>query len=202
LAEYKTLTDEAKKIWVDAVKNEIISSEGTSVENTPDGDIKVTNLALELTDEKEKNILEKLADLLSTNEFLLDQAKKGSEQYGPKDANRDTVNKEIEKFFKNLPENMRKQRDNYTLDTLKLTVKVDKDSYIISQSLSGGITIKGDDVGELKIGFKFEETYWNINRKVNISIPQIKKEDLGDWKDLDTSNTEYMEEFKEKFNIK
>jgi hypothetical protein len=73
---------------------------------------------------------------------------------------------------------------------------VDKDSHIINRLLEGGVTIKNNEVGEIKIGLKLEDTYWNINRKVNVKIPQIKKEDIGDWKDLDFGDV------KGHFNIK
>lgn len=200
--EYKRLSDQVKQVWVDAVKNEIISSEGTSVENTPDGDIKVTDLSLESTDQKGKNILSKLADIVSKSSILLEQAKEGSEKYTPKDVNRNEVNEEIEKWFQNLPDNMKKLNGKYTLDDLKLTAKVDKDSNLINQVISGAITIKDESVGELKISVTYDETYWNINRKVTVDIPEIKETDIGDLNELSQEDSDMVKKFKESYNIK
>ncbi len=198
--ELKKFFDEIKEIWTDAVKNEIVSREGTSVENTPDGDIKVSNLTLELTDEKGKNILSRLAGALSGNSFMKEQAIKGSARYAPKSEKREDVNKAIEDWFKNLPDYVQESKDKYTLDKLKLTAKVDSDSYIIKQGLSGGLTIKGE--GEIKVDFNFEETYWNINGKVKVDIPQIKSGDIGDWKDIESDDSDFAEKFKDNFNVK
>jgi DNA-binding NarL/FixJ family response regulator len=46
------------------------------------------------------------------------------------------------------------------------------------------------------------ETFWNLNRKVNVNIPEIKKEDIGDWNELSQEDSDLVKKFMESNNIK
>ena len=192
--EYEEVTKQLASIWKESVQKEILSGEGNTIESTPDGDIKVTQLSLELNDEKTKNILDSLAGLISKSEIMKKTALENAEKYAQIEESdkqgKEELTKNISDWFDKLPENMKDYKEKFTVENLKLTAKIDKDSYIIEEMFEGEIVIKLE--GEIRIKFYTSTTRWNINKQVNVNIPEISEEDLLD-------NGDFDEEMKETF---
>lgn len=199
--EYEQLANELAAIWKDTVQKEILTGEGNSIESTPDGDIKITQLSLSLNDEKSKKILDSLAELLSKSEIAKKTAIENAEKYGNYEKSGEEGKKEvtdtISQWFDKLPENMDNYKEKFSIENLKLTAKIDKDSYIIDEMFEGEIVIKYE--GEIRIGFNVNTTRWNINKEVNVNIPEIKEEDLIKEENFDK---EMQETFTELFGDK
>lgn len=187
---YKALYENVKNIWNDSIKNELITSEGSTVKNTPDGDMKVTQLSLELTDEKAKNVLKKLAQVVSENQAVIKSAVENGYAYIPEDISNQDKKKEVEDWFRGLPGLVEKYRDRVAIEKLKLTVRIDRDSHIIDETLEGVVVIGDKD--RVKADFHMNTTRWNINRPVKVNLPDIKPEDIMDPKDLDSKNSELL----------
>ncbi|MCX7843115.1 MAG: hypothetical protein N2489_08585 [Clostridia bacterium] len=195
--ENKKLFQEVAGIWKNAIESEILVSSGNSIENTPDGDIKVSILSLELNDAKVKGILKKLAQAASTNETIIAMMA----EYGIKNSQKDQLNmteeeykEKIRKFIKELPVHIEALNDKYAAEKLKLTAKIDKDSYIIDEQLEGTLLIKFE--GEIRISFNIRTTRWNIdNGKVKVELPDITKENTMDINELDMKDNELYKKF-------
>ncbi|MCX7923809.1 MAG: hypothetical protein N3B21_17630 [Clostridia bacterium] len=199
--DYEELYDGMAVIWKESVQNEILSSQGNSVEHTPDGDIKVTQLSLELTDDKAKNILSKLTDIVSKNESVKKMAAENTAKFFEGKATEAEVNKNVDQWFKDLSENTNKAKEKFSLEKLKLTAKIDKDSYIIDETLEGTLVIKYE--GEIRVNFNVHTSRWNINNEqVKVNIPQIKKEDLVDMKSFDKKSLEHFKQISDMFENK
>lgn len=194
--EYEEFSKELATIWKETVQKEILAGEGNTIESTPDGDIKVTQLSLELNDEKTKNILDSLAGLLSRSEIMKKSAIENAEKYAQieeadKESKEELV-RNINDWFDKLPENMKDYKEKFSVENLKLTAKIDKDSYIIDEMFEGEIVLKLE--GEIRIKFNTTTTRWNINRKVNVNIPEITEDDLIDEESIDDEMKETFEE--------
>lgn len=192
--EYEEIKKQLASIWKESIQKEILSGEGNTIESTPDGDIKVTQLSLELNDEKTKNILDSLAGLLSRSEFMKKTAIENAEKYSQLEEfdneGKAELTKNISDWFDKLPGNMKDYKEKFTVENLKLTAKIDKDSYIIEEIFEGEIVLKLE--GEIRIEFNTSTTRWNINKEVNVDMPEISEEDLLD-------NGDFDEEMKETF---
>ncbi len=199
--EHKELADEVAVIWKDTVQKEILTGEGNFIESTPDGDIKITQLSLELNDEKSKKILESLAEVLSKSEMAKKTAIESAQRYGDIDKLDEEEKKKvitsISEWFDKLPENMKDYNEKFSIENLKLTAKIDKDSYIIDEVFEGEFVIKHE--GEIRISFNVNTTRWDINKKLSVNIPQISEEDLID---EESFNKEMDETFSELFGAK
>jgi hypothetical protein len=183
-AAFEQLFHEMGGIWKNSIEKEILSSSGNSIEHTPDGDIKVTILSLELTDEKSKRILELLVETAVKNQAFTDQALSNAVMSMQNGKTREEKEREMEKAFTEFPETLRKVKDKYTLEKLQLQAKVDSDNNIIDQTLDGTIVIKSE--GELRIDFHLHSKKWNINSSsVKVVIPTITNENTIDSKDYD-----------------
>lgn len=180
---YDKFYKEMYEVWKNSVEGEILSSEGTSIQTTPDGDIKVTQLSLSLTDEKVKDILMKLAGLISQNEEMKKAYINMSKEFIPETEDRDKAEKSIKEFLDNLPGKIEGINDKFVLEKLKLTAKIDKDYYIIDEILEADLVIKHE--GELKISFYTHITRWNIDRDINVNIPEIHEDQIMQSKDID-----------------
>jgi hypothetical protein len=100
------------------------------------------------------------------------------------------LTRNISDWFDKLPGNMKDYKEKFTVENLKLTAKIDKDSYIIEEIFEGEIVLKLE--GEIRIEFNTSTTRWNINKEVNVDMPEISEEDLLD-------NGDFDEEMKETF---
>ncbi|NLP14725.1 MAG: hypothetical protein GX383_09695 [Clostridium sp.] len=191
MGEYGKIKDELNRIWTEAVKNEIIANEGNSFENTPEGDIKVNQLSFELTDEKVKNILGEFLRLVSQNEAV----KKFSIETGQRFSNEEILKEDIEEGIEGLFDKLdgydKEIKESFTLKKLKLTAKIDKDRYIIDERLKGEIIIKDGTEGKAVVSFEINTTRWNINRDIDINIPQIDEDEIIGEDEID----ELLDEF-------
>lgn len=194
--EYEEFSKELAAVWKETVQKEILAGEGNTIESTPDGDIKVTQLSLELNDEKTKNILDSLAGLLSKSEIMKKSAIENAEKYAqieePDKESKEELVRNINDWFDKLPENMKDYKEKFSVENLKLTAKIDKDSYIIDEVFEGEIALKLE--GEIRIKFNTRTTRWNINREVNVNIPEITEEDLIQEESIDEEMKETFEE--------
>lgn len=191
--EYEEFSKELAAIWKESIQKEILTGEGNSIESTPDGDIKVTQLSLELNDEKTKNILDSLAGLLSKSEIMKKLAVENAKEYAPiEETEKEEMVENINSWFDKLPENMKDYKEKFFVENLKLTAKIDRDSYIIEEMFEGEIVLKLD--GEIRIKFNTSTTRWNINREVKVNIPKITEEDLIDEQGFDDEMKETFEE--------
>ncbi len=158
------------KIWEDFARNELITDEGEAIENTADGDIKVTLLTIKLTDDKAKGVLAKIADVLSKDEAMKKSIMDNQKMYNKNSQKAAETSKKFEEILNNLPQYFEKNKDKVAVENLKLTAKIDRDSYIISQTISGTIILKTD--GEIKIDFEMNSVKSDINTgKIKIKIP-------------------------------
>lgn len=197
--KYKEFFDELYKVWMDVVQNEIIASEGNSIESTPDGEIKVTQLSLGLTDQKVKNILDKLAQLVSRSEVVKESSIEMSKMYADESISEEDMEKGTREFFDNIIDNVDKFNDTFTLEKLKLTAKIDKDLYIIDETLEGDLVIKDGTKGEVRISFDVHTTRWNIDKDIEVNIPEIKEDEIiheEDFKDFQSEFKDLIEKFK------
>ncbi len=194
--EYEEFSKELTTIWKETVQKEILAGEGNTIESTPDGDIKVTQLSLELNDEKAKNILDSLAGLLFKSEVMRNLAIENADKYAQiKDTSKESEEelvKNINDWFDKLPENVKDYKEKFSVENLKLTAKIDKDSYIIEEMFEGEILLKLE--GKIRIKFNTRTTRWNINREVNVNIPEITEKDLIDEESIDDEMKETFEE--------
>lgn len=194
--EYKELADEIAVIWKDTVQKEILSGEGNFIESTPDGDIKITQLSLELNDEKSKKILESLAGVLSKSEIAKKTVIESAQKYGNfeklDEGGKEKLITNISEWFDKLPENMKDYNEKFNIENLKLTAKIDRDSYIIDEVFEGEFIIKHE--GEIRISFNVNTTRWDINKEINVNIPQIREEDLMDEGSFDEEMDETFSE--------
>ncbi|MCX7709053.1 MAG: hypothetical protein N2484_04320 [Clostridia bacterium] len=185
-------------VWKDAVQNEVLVTEGNSIENTPDGDIKVTILTLELNDEKSKNILKKITELYARNDEMIAMAAEGGAKIYKEYGFEGDGSQVVREYLKKLPETLEKNKDKFAIEKLKLTAKIDKDSHIIDETLEGTFAFKVK--GEIRANFNMHTTRWNIDSgKVKVNIPEIKKEDIIETKDMNFNNSEMFKMFKDKF---
>ncbi|MDP4093732.1 MAG: hypothetical protein Q8920_10265 [Bacillota bacterium] len=160
-------------IWNNYVKDEIIANEGSSIENTADGDIKVTCLSIQITEDKAKALLTKLAQVVYQDESLKKEIVNSSKLYASK-GSADNVAEATTKWLNNLPQNMEKLKDKFTIENLKVTAKIDRDSYIISENIEGTLVIKNK--GEIRIKFNVSTVRSDINTgKVKVVIPDMSK---------------------------
>lgn len=196
--EYRELVEEMSGIWKDTVQKEILTKEGNFIESTPDGDIKITQLSLELNDEKFKKILENLGLILSKSEIAKKTAIESAHRFGNverlDEEEKNKVIADINEWFDKIQDNLKAYNNKFSVENLKLTAKIDKDSYIIDEVFEGEFVIKHQ--GEIRISFNVNTTRWDINRKLSVNIPQISEEDLIDEESL---QEEMRETFSELF---
>ncbi|MHB8126655.1 MAG: hypothetical protein ACYDEJ_13655 [Desulfitobacteriaceae bacterium] len=198
LKEQEKFNQDLQEIWKNSVQNEILTQEGNSIENTPDGDIKVSNLILELNDQKSKNILRKLADLVAKNDSLIALMSQSGAEFYEDNLSVAEKTKLIQDWAKKLPETLENNQDKLVIEKMKLTAKIDKDSHIIDEILEGSILIKCD--GELRINFNQHTTRWNIDSgKVKVNHPQINKDNLMAVQDITLNNSDMIKEFIESY---
>lgn len=196
---YKKLFGNISDLWKNEIEKEILANEGSSIENTPDGDIKVTQLSLELTDERAKNILRKLAEIVSRDEALKKSFIDNAAGYIQGNMSDVEKKKQMEEWFSTLPEKLDEIKDKFSVEKLKLAARVDRDSYIIDETLECTLIIKID--GELRMDISSHTTRWNIdNTSLRFDIPQIRREDIIDSKDSVFMSPDMMKRFSEGMN--
>lgn len=179
------------KIWEDFARNELITDEGEAIENTADGDMKVTLLTIKLTDDKAKGVLAKIADVLSKDESMKKSIIENQKMYNKNGTKAAEINSKFEEVLNNLPQYFEKNKDKVAVENLKLTAKVDRDSYIISQVISGTIVIKVD--GEIKVNFEMNSVKSDINTgKIKIKIPDTVISNAVKLDEANFSNPDYM----------
>ena len=161
-------------IWKESIKDQIIANEGNEIVPTPDGDIKVTKLILELTDERAKKIMQDFFNSISNDpemlDFFISTAQAGI------DANKSIDGKaktEIKKMFKELSQNFEKWKENFEIDKLKITAKIDKDYHIIQDDIENELTIRVPE--QIKVKFKASTTLWDINKPLTVTLPESKE---------------------------
>ncbi|HEX3027858.1 MAG TPA: hypothetical protein VHT34_00790 [Clostridia bacterium] len=191
---YSKFYKDIKNIWVHSVEKEILAKEHSTIVYTPDGDMKVTQLSLELTDKKIRNILIKLAESISKNEDIKKAIIESSMPYRPEAANRTEYVSEIRNFLNILPEKITKSKDKFGINKLKLTARIDKDSYIIDQTVAGKLFLKIKDAN-IGISFDAKTTKWDFNRKIKIDIPKMNKKDIKPIESYNMSN--FAKDFQE-----
>ncbi|MGI6778353.1 MAG: hypothetical protein ACOX7R_10185 [Acetivibrionales bacterium] len=190
--KYEKLYEELAVIWKESIKNEILSKEGSMVKNTPDGDIKVTQLSLELTDERAKAILGKLADFLSRDEIIKEMFVESGIQYINDSISHDRKIKVLEDMLEKLPETIKELEDKFLLEKLKFTARIDRDYYIIDETVEMRLLIK--DPKEIRIGLVANTTRWNINRPVEVNVPEVYQDELIDISEFDFKDSDVLKE--------
>ncbi|NLM59187.1 MAG: hypothetical protein GX194_08750 [Clostridium sp.] len=176
--EYAKVKDEIKRIWTESVKDEIIANEGNSFESTPEGDIKVNQLSLELTDQKAKNILDNIFNIISQNEAIKKFSNEMAIRFFDGDVSEEETKEVVEGFFDKLADFNEEINDSFTINKLKLTAKIDKDMYIIDEMLEGELIIKDGTEGEAVLSFEINTTRWDIDRDIKIDIPKINENEI------------------------
>jgi hypothetical protein len=176
--EYAKVKDEIKRIWTESVKDEIIANEGNSFESTPEGDIKVNQLSLELTDQKAKNILDNIFNIISQNEAIKKFSNEMAIRFFDGEVSEEETKEGVEGFFDKLADLNEEINDSFTINKLKLTAKIDKDMYIIDEMLEGELIIKDGTEGEAVLSFEINTTRWDIDRDIKIDIPKINENEI------------------------
>lgn len=194
-AEYNKFYNELVGIWKQSIQGEILESEGNSIESTPDGEIKVTQLSLELTDQKTKNILDKLTNLAAKSEVIKKSSIENGKMFAPEDISDEVIEKGTKEFFENLPQNIGKYMEKFTIEKLKLTAKIDKDQYIIDETIEVEALINDDDAGEIRISFDIYTTRWNIDKDIKLSIPEINEDDTVSEDEFQEEALKFYKEF-------
>jgi hypothetical protein len=188
---YSDFFKKTYKIWEDFVKNELITDEGDAIENTADGDIKVTLLTIKLTDEKAKGLASEISEVLSKDNAIKDSIIDSQSSYIRDNAKAGEVSKKLQEILSNLPQYVEKYKDKISIEGMKLTAKVDRDSYIISQVISGTVVIKTE--GEIRVKFNINNVLSDINTgKIKIKIPDSVISKSVKIDESNFNNSEYM----------
>jgi hypothetical protein len=187
---YSETYQELFDIWNEAMREELIVSEGSTVKQTPDGNVKIKLVSVELNDTKLKNILRKvLVPLLKNQEVLKDII--DSIPTGIADMSKEEIEKNIEEYMKNLPENMIKLNNSIFLEDFKVVSGINKDDFIIDQTISGKLTITDKEGGKTVITIESTLTRWNINGNIDMDLPDIKPENIMTDEEIEEMNESF-----------
>ncbi len=171
---YEQIFKDFALVWREAVRNEIMESEGDTVVNTPDGDMKVKILTLELDDMRSKKIINELVKNISKNEDIKKMILENIEQNGQIEETEEVKQKVIEGLDK-LPMTYAEIEDKYTIEEIKIVAKLDRDDYIIEDMSTFKIHLLEQDI---TISVTTNAKRWNINQPIEIEIPSIQPEDM------------------------
>lgn len=174
--EEEQLFEQLGKIWKESVQQEIMESEGSTVVNTPDGDVKVKILTLSLDDVRGKKILKKFIDSISNNPEAIDMLTQSIKiLQSDSEMTNEEIREDAKDYIMNLPDSIELFEDKFVIETFNITAKVDKDNYIIEEVLE----LKLDyPTSKFSINISQEVKRWNINKPVEINLPKINEEDI------------------------
>ncbi len=166
------------KLWGSILTDENVTQLGTIILTTPDGDVKATEYQLNLTSDILSPVLLKTIDILSGDPVLNEQIEQGFNQYRP-DSHQSISAQEIWQFNRNWIENA-------TIGPVSYLAYIDRDGYIIEEKLD--VQIEGGSEGasvgtdQLKmvpiksVAFTFHLQRWDIEKDVDIQLPQVTEE--------------------------
>lgn len=176
-------------VWNNEIKKQILAKEGSTTVITPDGDIKVTELSLKMDDESFKNILRSMAKALSESEAIRKIAIEHT-KINPNNKIYNDIEDKIDKFYNKLPEHFEDIENDIKVENMNLTAKIDRDSFIIDESLEGTVSFKN-----IKIDFSKKTRRWNINNNVQVDIPQVDKDDFISFDDIQLKHKKWNDMF-------
>ncbi len=188
---YEQVSKDFVVIWKEAVRNEIIESEGNTVVNTPDGDMKVKILTLALDDERSKRIIKEMVNTISENENIKQII---IENINNNNQTEDTepVKEKVIQGLEELPTTYIDLEDKFTIDEIKIIAKLDRDNYIIEEDMSFKMHLLEQNI---TIYVTTNAKRWNINQPIQIEIPEIKPEEMITPEELSKSDLD-VEQYK------
>lgn len=175
--------------YTNFIAKEALSNLGSTITNTPDGDIKVTKISITLNEKKSKALLQKIIKLIDKNDSLKDFLKSSinSSELPFKSNNKFDFAK-IDSWISNLMPNYNNFEKKLRINTIELTASIDKDDYIIEQNLLFDVDLY--NINSI-LNFKFNQksTIWSINdTSLNVTLPKINSSNtIKELKDFPTS---------------
>lgn len=169
--------EEIKKKWLDMIKSDDVFAGKDSVMTTPDGEVKVTEYNIKLTDGQFKNLLNESLEIVYDDEAIKENIEKYMKQSDEND-----IDINSEEFF----DNLKKGLEESEIENLSYKAYIDIDGYIVKESINFDIKFDGES-SEIMKGFKyfFEINRWSIEKEQKFEFPQLTKENTLDQDEIE-----------------
>ncbi|WP_432407616.1 hypothetical protein [Wukongibacter sp. M2B1] len=172
----KTIKELGEK-WIDTIKRDDVFAGKDSVMSTPEGEVKVTEYTIKLTDEQFKKLLTESGDILLKDEKL----KETIDEYvrrireGESDFN---FNDAISNFKEGIEES--------EFENLSYIAFIDIDGYIVKEIIEFSIRFRGQKYEGMN-GFEYylETNSWDIEKDQKFEFPELTKENTMDIDEID-----------------
>lgn len=172
----KTIEQLSRK-WINTIKREDVFTGKDSVMTTPEGEVKVTEYIIKLTEEQFKKLLTESGDILLNDEKL----KKAIEEYVKKSGK--------EEYDFNFDEAIGKFREGIEegeFEGLSYTAFMDIDGYIVKETIEFNIRFSGEKYERMN-GFEYylEVNRWDIEKEQEFEFPELTEENIMDTDEID-----------------
>lgn len=169
--------EEIKKKWLDMIKSDDVFAGKDSAMTTSDGEVKVTEYNIKLTDGQFKNFLKEFLKIIYSDEAI----KENIEKYIKRSVAND-IDINSDEFFNNLKKGLEESK----IENLSYKAHIDIDGYIIKESINFDIKFDGESSDRMK-GFKyfFEVNRWSIEKEQQFEFPQLTKENTLDQDEIE-----------------
>lgn len=165
---------------LDELEDDSLSKKEDVVLNTPEGDVKVTEITMDISDEKIKTIIKDIVPTLFENpamrEMMVPSIKQQLELEG-KEATDEAVQAELDNSLKEFNEGFTEIEDILTFNEVKIVYGVDDDYNIRSSKIKLDYKVQDKETGEeLGIVIDAEGKVWGINEPIEIEEPELTEE--------------------------
>lgn len=166
-----------KDKWLNTIKRDDVFTGKDSVMTTPDGEVKITEYSIKLTDEDFKTFLNESIDIIRNDENLKENITKyiNSDNEGKEEIN-------IEEFFDSFKKNLEQSK----IENLRYKAYIDIDGYIIKEAIDFHIKFEDMSMSRMKeLKYSFEVNRWSIEKEQNLEFPELTEENVLDPEEVD-----------------
>lgn len=172
----KTIKELGEK-WIDTIKRDDVFAGKDSVMSTPEGEVKVTEYTIKLTDEQFKKLLTESGDILLKDEKL----KETIDEYVRR------IREEESDFnFNDAISNFKEGIEESEFENLSYIAFIDIDGYIVKEIIEFSIRFRGQKYEGMN-GFEYylETNSWDIEKDQKFEFPELTKENTMDTDEID-----------------
>lgn len=180
-AEGEFISEEAFKAikdkWLNIIKRDDVFAGKDSVMTTPDGEVKITEYSIKLTDEDFKTFLNESIDIIMDDKNLKENITKyiKLDNEGKEEIN-------IQEFF----DSFEKSLEQSKIKNLKYKAYIDIDGYIIKEVLDFHIKFEDMSMNRMKeLKYSFEINRWSIEKEQKLEFPELTEENILDPEEVD-----------------
>lgn len=179
--DFKKLNMEMMDIFLNNMTDENIKALEKETLSTPEGEIEVTGYEINFSNDEIAKVIDELFSYLFESEVfknIMKNSAKNTAALEGEEASSEEIDEMVKKMEEDMNEALENMKENLSFDSFKLVYGIDKNYNIRSSIINTALTAKIGEDEQQSISLKFDiaSKVWNINKPVEINMPELNEE--------------------------